>query len=71
MKKNEDKSGLKLSRMRGFLILILGVVFFTSGMVINKRSENKGINSIMGFGIVAMVVGAGLQIWDMGRKKEV
>jgi len=69
MKKEESKPSLKFSKIRGFFIMILGVIFFTSGIVISKRSENKSINSMMALGAVAMLIGAGLQIWEVRRQK--
>jgi len=70
MKNNEQKSNFKFSKIVGFLILILGIVFFTTGGAINKRSGEKGINAMKGFGIAAMVIGAGIQIWQVGKGKK-
>lgn len=56
-------------KMRGFFIMILGVVFFSLGVVISKRSEVGGFNLIMACGAVAMLIGFGLQVWEASRKK--
>ncbi|MFA4870002.1 MAG: hypothetical protein WC623_17520 [Pedobacter sp.] len=69
MEKEESKTGMKFSRMRGFFIMILGVVFFSLGVVISKRSELGGFNLIMICGAVAMLIGFGLQVWETSRKK--
>jgi len=69
MKKEESNSGLKFSKVLGFFIMILGVVFFTSGIVMYKRAENKGINSLMTIGAVAMLIGIGVQIREVTRQK--
>jgi len=67
MKSNQQNQ--KLIAMRGFLILIFGVIFFTTGNVVKQRSGKKGITAMQGVGIAAMVVGGGLQIWDVARRK--
>jgi len=68
---NNNKSGIKFSKVRGFFLMMLGVIFFTVGNVSNKRSGNSGFNAIKGLGIAAIAVGFGLQVWEIGRKKKV
>jgi len=71
MIESNNKPGVKFAKIRGFFIMMLGVVFFTAGNVINKRSGDLGFNAIKGLGIAAIAVGFGLQVWEIGRKKKV
>jgi len=70
MKTSESKPGAKLSGILGFLVIMLGVVFLTTGTVLNKHHENKGFSLIMWFGIFALVVGLGLQVREIVRRKK-
>ena len=67
MKKNEDKNNFKVRKILGFAIMMLGVVFLMTGTIVNKHLDIKSINIMMGFGIVTIIVGMGVQIWEIKK----
>lgn len=70
MEKRDNKPGFKIARIVGFIIIILGIVFFNSWRTRNKHSPDREISAMKVFGIAAIVIGAGIQIWEEARKKE-
>jgi uncharacterized membrane protein len=68
MKKNEDKNNFKVLKILGFAIMMLGVVFLMTGTILYKHSDIHSINIMMGFGLVTIIVGIGVQIWVIKKK---
>lgn len=45
-------------------------MFFNSWRTRDKHSPDREISAMKVFGIAAIVIGAGIQIWEVARKKE-